>query len=59
MSIVWTGISIRYPATELVTVALCGAVATRVPTLWAAPAYFVLAAGDVALTVIDLGPGGY
>lgn len=47
-------IPLRYPATELATAVSFGAVAARVPTLWAAPAYCVLAAGLVALTVVDL-----
>lgn len=44
----------RYLVTELATASLFGAVAARAPTLWAAPAYCVLVAGLVALTVIDL-----
>ncbi|MDA8291333.1 MAG: prepilin peptidase [Actinomycetota bacterium] len=47
-------IPLRYPATELTTAVLFGAVVARVPTHWAAPSYCVLAAGLVALTVVDL-----
>jgi leader peptidase (prepilin peptidase)/N-methyltransferase len=39
---------------ELVTAGLFAAVAWRVPTFWAIPAYCVLAAGLVALSVVDL-----
>ncbi|HVC24414.1 MAG TPA: prepilin peptidase [Acidimicrobiales bacterium] len=49
-----THISLRYPATELATAALFTAVTARAPTLWAAPAYCVLVAGLVALSVVDL-----
>jgi len=47
-------ISVRYPATELATAVLFGLTAARATTLWVVPAYCVLAAGLVALTVIDL-----
>jgi leader peptidase (prepilin peptidase)/N-methyltransferase len=39
---------------EVVTAVLFAAVAWRLPTFWAVPAYCVLAAGLVALSVIDL-----
>lgn len=47
-------IAFRYPATEIVTAVLFALVTVRVPTLWLAPAYCALAAGLVALSVIDL-----
>ena len=47
-------IPLRYPAIEFATACLFAAVTARVPTHRAAPAYCVLAAGLVALTVVDL-----
>jgi leader peptidase (prepilin peptidase)/N-methyltransferase len=47
-------ISLRYPALELTTAVLFGAVADRAPDRWAIPALCALVAGLIALTVIDL-----
>lgn len=48
-------ISVRYPAVELVTGVLWAGVGARFADLpWAVPAYLVLSAGLVALSVIDL-----
>jgi leader peptidase (prepilin peptidase)/N-methyltransferase len=47
-------ISFRYPLIELLTAALFAAVGARFFDSWALPAYLVLAAGLIALSVIDL-----
>lgn len=47
-------IPLRYPLLEIVTAGLFCAIAARVGSLWALPAYCVLAASLVALSVIDL-----
>ncbi len=47
-------ISIRYPLTEIATALCFSAVAARLETPWAVPAYCVLAGSLVALTFIDL-----
>jgi len=47
-------ISARYPAVEVLTGALFGAVAARLGADWALPAFLVLTAALVALSAIDL-----
>jgi len=47
-------ISFRYPLIELVTGALFAAVGARFSDSWALPAYLLLTAGLIALSVIDL-----
>jgi leader peptidase (prepilin peptidase) / N-methyltransferase len=49
-----TPISARYPLIEILTAVLFGAVAARLGEDWALPAFLVLTAGLVALSVIDL-----
>src|SRR5262245_2640597 len=46
-------ISFRYPLIELVTGALFAAVGARFYDSWALPAYLLLTAGLIALSVID------
>ena len=49
-----TKISIRYPLIELACAALFGAIGARFAHSWALPAYLVLGAGLLAISVIDL-----
>ena len=49
-----TPISARYPAVELLTALLWAATGARFADSWVLPAYLVLAAGLVALSLIDL-----
>ena len=49
-----TRISIRYPLVEFTTAALWVGLAARFGAVWELPAYLVLAAGLVALSMIDL-----
>lgn len=49
-----TRISVRYPAVEIGCAVLWGVVGYRFADSWALPAYLVLAAGLIALAVIDL-----
>jgi len=47
-------ISIRYPAIELITAVLFGAVGARFAHTWALPAFLVLTAALIAISAIDL-----
>ena len=47
-------ISARYPLVEILTAVLFGAVAARLGEDWALPAFLVLTAGLIALSLIDL-----
>jgi leader peptidase (prepilin peptidase)/N-methyltransferase len=49
-----TAISVRYPFIELLTAVLVAAVGARFWDSWALPAYLVLTASLIALSVIDL-----
>jgi leader peptidase (prepilin peptidase)/N-methyltransferase len=49
-----TSISARYPLIELLTAALFVAVGARFADSWVLPAYLVLTAGLIAISVIDL-----
>ena len=49
-----TSISARYPLVELLTAALFAAVGARFADDWVLPAYLVLTAGLIAISVIDL-----
>lgn len=47
-------ISVRYPLVEILTAVLFGAVAARIGTEWSLPAFLVLTATLIALSIIDL-----
>src|SRR5919204_4252751 len=49
-----TAISVRYPLVELATGALFAAIGARFSDSWALPAYLVLTAALLAISVIDL-----
>jgi leader peptidase (prepilin peptidase) / N-methyltransferase len=49
-----TGISVRYPAVELLTALAFAAVGARFADDWILPAYLVFTAGLIALSLIDL-----